>query len=79
MQSQEGDTALTYATIRGNTEIIRLLAPREAGLQLKDGKTALMSAASRGFLEAVKILYDREGNSLIRMGATLSTTPSRKI
>ena len=53
-------TALIVAADKGNTEIVRMLEPREAGQATTSGWTALMRAAVHNHVDCVSILMDKE-------------------
>ncbi|ESU36035.1 Serine/threonine-protein kinase NEK [Giardia duodenalis] len=53
-------TALIVAADRGNTEIVRLLEPSEAGQATTSGWTALMRAAVHNHVDCVSILIKKE-------------------
>lgn len=57
-------TALIVAADRGNTEIVRMLEPREAGQATTSGWTALMRAAVHNHVDCVSILMEKEAGLL---------------
>jgi ankyrin repeat protein len=56
--SYAGDTALMYATMYGNGEVVQALQAAKADVNAKDyiGRTALMLASEAGRDEVVKLL-----------------------
>lgn len=60
-QLKDGTTALMLAVNKGNYDMIKLLAPLEAGLQRKDGKLALHLALKREDFKAAQLLTKLEG------------------
>eukprot|EP00769_Ergobibamus_cyprinoides_P004597 gnl/Ergobibamus_cyprinoides/786.p1 GENE.gnl/Ergobibamus_cyprinoides/786~~gnl/Ergobibamus_cyprinoides/786.p1 ORF type:complete len:254 (+),score=54.40 gnl/Ergobibamus_cyprinoides/786:105-866(+) len=59
-RNRRGDHALLYAVKCGHKHLLRLLAPREAGLLGAAGCTALQLAARSGDLAALRILLPFE-------------------
>lgn len=57
---EDSRTALQYAAMNGNLQIIALLVKAKARLDVKDklGNTALLLAVDRGQVEAAKLLLD---------------------
>jgi ankyrin repeat protein len=57
---EDSRTALQYAAMNGNLQIIALLVKAKVRLDLKDklGNTALMLAVDRGQVDAAKLLLD---------------------
>jgi len=55
-----GNTALIWATEKGNYEIVKLLISRDPNLDAVNnkGETALMVAAFKGFIEIVTVLVE---------------------
>jgi ankyrin repeat protein len=63
-RQKEGMTALAYAALQGNTEIVRLLLSKGADANRADkyGQTPLMLAAWKGDLESVNLLLNRHAD-----------------
>ena len=73
--NEDGDTALIFAIIRGNTKIIKLLLEHGADVNAstKDGDTALMVASiNNNNIEIVKLLleYGADVNAIDKNGYT---------
>lgn len=67
----KGRTALMGAALHNRVDVVKILAPYEAGIQQKcDNATALMMAAFMGHEEVVKILLDREKGMVDDSGYT---------
>lgn len=60
-QLRDGTTALMLAVTKGNHDMVKLLAPLEAGLQRKDGKLALHLALKREDFKTAQLLTKLEG------------------
>lgn len=69
-----GNTALIWATEKGNFEIVKLLMSRDPNLDAVNnkGETALMIASFKGFIEIVQALIDggADLNKLNKNGAS---------
>ena len=85
-----GYTALQLASMRGHTEVVKLLLDRGASVDEKgeDGDTALMRASYGGHTEVVKLLLDRgasvdekdtDGNTALMLASQNSHTEVVKL
>ncbi|TNJ27937.1 Ankyrin repeat protein 1 [Giardia muris] len=66
----DGDTALVKAVRNKDPEMVRLLAPHEAGSVNREGRTALIIAALHNFPEGCHILAPLESRLTLRDGRT---------
>ena len=68
LQNEDGYTALMWAAIYGNLDIVRLLLDRGANLYLQNnnGKTALILASIHDHIDIVRLLLDRGANPNIQ-------------
>jgi len=84
------DTALTLASYRGHTEIVKLLVEKGAALDIlaNDGMTALIIAVAYGYTEIVKLLVEKgaaldilakDGNTALILASTFGMTKIVKL
>lgn len=66
----DGDTALVKAVRNKDPDMVRLLAPHEAGSVNREGRTALIIAALHNFPEGCHILAPLESRLTLRDGRT---------
>lgn len=73
-QLKDGTTALMLAVNKGNQDMVKLLAPLEAGLRRRDGKLALHLALKREDFKVAQLLTKLEGADV----SSFSTTGGRR-
>lgn len=76
---EEGHSALFWAALAGNLEMVRAMAPRAGATGERFGQTALMAACSRGHVEIAKLLMSAtermasDGNGLSALSFAASS------
>jgi serine/threonine-protein phosphatase 6 regulatory ankyrin repeat subunit B len=68
MKTNDGLSPLLISSLKGHSEIVRLLLENNADINIKtsEGATALMISAANGHTEVVKLLLEKGADASLR-------------